>query len=418
VRPYAADLAAATAARRGQAHLLETYADASQRLQFLEAKAKMENLRRDSPTLAGICHFNAMDANPSPQGIINEFYERKLVDAARWRETNGDTVVLCSLGFEDRCWAAGETLRLRFFVSDFAHPPRRSARLHWRLAAGPATLATGELDATITPFCTCPAGDIEIVVPDLAAPTAARIEVRLTAGSKAVTNAWDLWLFPAAATLPAEVAVYGQAQCTWLTDWPELPTVTAEELPAAARERRVVLSERLDAGLERFMRAGGRVILAPGEGLVRPHGLLFGYVRYFFTPPANYAPYEDGQNGTVIATHAMLGDLPHEGFADWQFFRLIENSPPLDLEPLGLTGAEPVIRAIHRYPVLHPLAYLTEAACGEGGLIVCALGLRPAFVEARYLLAQLCRYAASAAFRPAQELTPASLRRCTEQTSR
>jgi hypothetical protein len=54
-----------------------------------------------------------MDANPSPQGIITEFYEPKLADAARWRETNGDTVVLSSLGFDDRCRASGETLSSR-----------------------------------------------------------------------------------------------------------------------------------------------------------------------------------------------------------------------------------------------------------------------------------------------------------------
>jgi hypothetical protein len=116
VRPYAAEIAAVAAARHSQTHLLETYAKNSQRLQFLEAKGKMESLRRDRPTLAGICHFNAMDTNPSPQGILDEFYERKLADAATWRETNGDTVVLSSLGFDDRCLTAGGRVTVRFSV--------------------------------------------------------------------------------------------------------------------------------------------------------------------------------------------------------------------------------------------------------------------------------------------------------------
>ena len=73
------------------------FASASQRLQFLESKLKMEECRRNNPTLAGICHFNAMDANPSPQGIFTEFYQLKYADSARWRQTNGDTVLLAGL---------------------------------------------------------------------------------------------------------------------------------------------------------------------------------------------------------------------------------------------------------------------------------------------------------------------------------
>lgn len=147
VRPYAAEIAAAAAARRGQTHLLEAYAEASQRLQFIEAKAKMELVRRDHRELAGICHFNALDGNPSPQGILNEFYEAKLTDAATWGETNGDTVILSSLGFDDRCWEAGARVTVRFSVSDFAHPPFRSPRLTWRLRVNKNVVDEGGLDA-------------------------------------------------------------------------------------------------------------------------------------------------------------------------------------------------------------------------------------------------------------------------------
>ena len=72
---------------------------------------------------------------------------------------------------------------------------------------------------------------------------------------------------------------------------------------------------------------------------------------------------------------------------------------------------DPVIRVIHRYPVLHPLGYRVERRCGQGGLIVSALDLRPELVEARHLLAQLCRHAASPAFHPEQELSSATTAR-------
>ncbi len=407
VRPYGAEIAAAAAARRGQAYLLEAYAEASQRLQFIEAKVKMELVRREHRELSGICHFSAMDANPSPQGILNEFYEPKLTDAATWRETNGDTVILSSLGFDDRCWEAGARVTVRFSVSDFAHPPFRAPRLTWRLRVGGAVVAEGGMDATPAPFTAAPAGEATLALPAIREPAAAVLEAELTetGAGRIVRNRWSAWLFPRPTSLPDGVAVYGEPRWTWLKRWADLPRLTAGGVASGAR---VVLAETLDDDLLAFMRAGGQVILAAGEGLVRPHGPLFGYVKYFFTPPANYAPYEDGQNGTLIADHPLLRDFPHEGFADFQFFRMIENAPPLDIGPLGLADGEPILRVIHRYPVMHPLAYLTARRVGAGGLLLCALELNPDWIEARWLLSALCRRLASDAWRPAAELSAAA----------
>jgi len=138
--------------------------------------------------------------------------------------------------------------------------------------------------------------------------------------------------------------------------------------------------------------------------------------HYFFTPPANYPPYEDGHDGTIIAEHPMLGGLPHEGFADLQFFRMMANAAPLDLEPLGLSRGDPVIRVMHSYPVCRPLAYLTECAVGEGGLILCALNLDQSLPEARYLLAQICDYAVGNAFAPSVAIEKEDLARLAAAT--
>ena len=133
--------------------------------------------------------------------------------------------------------------------------------------------------------------------------------------------------------------------------------------------------------------------------------------HYYFTPPANYPPYEDGQNGTIIADHPVLGDFPHEGFADLQFFRMIRHAPPLDLEGLGLNRGDPVIRLLHCYPVFCPLAYLAECSLGKGAVILCALDLDQSLREGRYLLAQICEHAVRGAPEPMMELTDTALQR-------
>jgi len=413
MRPYAAGIAIEAAARRGLSHILPEAARTSQRLQLLEAKVKMEICRRDHPRMAGICHFNAMDANPSPQGVITEFYERKVADAAEWLQTNGDTVIMSSLGIDDRVHAAGETWNGRFYVSDFSHPPFDVPTLEWRLIVEDEIVASGDLTHAHRPHCTCEAGEVHLTFPDVAQPVAARLEASLRDGERTVSNCWDLWIVPAATPVSEQVAVYGTPEhCGWLRD---LPGMSAASLGSPPQP--VVLTEVLDDALVAFMQAGGRVILAATGGLIRPHPPNFGYVQYFFTPPANYSPYEDGQNGTIIRGHAMLGDLPHEGFADLQFFRMIDNAPPLDLEPFGLDDDDPVIRVVHRYPVCRPLGYLLERRVGHGRLILSALEFNQSWPEARYLLGAIVDYAASEEQADCPKLSEAPLRRIAEMTT-
>jgi len=416
VRPFAIDLAVQAARSRGLEGLLPSFAQNSQRLQFLEAKAKMEACRRDNPRLAGICHFTAMDFGFSPQGIVDAFYDRKYADVTSWHQTNGDTVVLSSLGFDDRVLCGGETLRAALYVSDFSHPPLEHPVLRWEFLLDGDAASSGGGEYEHTPYVTCAAGEIAVELPTTSRPRSALLRASVSEGERAFTNQWNLWLLPRRAPLPPGPALYGKAQHTWLKDLTRLRQLGPDDLGDLDRTA-LVLTERLDEALADFMRRGGRVILAAGEGLVRPHPPNFGYVKYFFTPPANYGPFEDGQNGTVIADHPMLGGMPHEGFADLQFFRLMENAPPLDVAPLGLEAVEPAIRVIHRYQVCRPLTYLMEGRVGEGGVILCALELDQSLPEGRFLLAATCAYASSAEFRPADGLSAETLRRLVAATS-
>lgn len=410
LRPYAQQIAIEAARQHAIEHVLPRAAHNSQRLQLLEAKGKMEGCRRDGPDLAGICHFNAMDANPSPQGIVDEFYERKIVDAATWRQTNGDTVILSSLGFDDRVLAPGETLRCDLSVSDFTHPPFTAPTIQWEVAAGGRVLGSGRIQYAHQPFTTCQAAALKCAIGDLIGPVKAHLKAVLLEGSRSLENVWDLWLFPQGAPLPEMTTVYGEARHTWIGTVQSPKTVEAGT-PVSIREASPVLTEVLDPVLLGFMRAGGRVVLAASEGLVRPFHpkLHLTQGRYFFTPPANYPPYEDGNNGTIIQGHPMLGDFPHEGFADLSFYRMLAEWPPLPLEPLGLNGADPVIRAMHSYPVARSLGYLVECSVGAGGLILCALNLDQALPEGRHLLAQISAYAAGNEFAPTIALTDEAL---------
>ena len=412
VRPYAIEAAEDAARRHGLHHLLGEMADVSQRLQYVEARGKMEACRRDHPRLAGICHFNAMDIGYSPQGILDELYERKLVSGETWLRTNGDTVIMIDRDFDDRVLTAGETFRCGLSVSDFSHPPLAKPRLEWRLLAGKKRVASGALSYRHRPFSTCAAGKIRVELPPVAEPVMLTLEAVLRDGRYACRNQWSFWLFPGEQRTrrPRDAAVYGVTRRTWMQSLRSVPRLTTR----AQKERlaKVVLSEKLDHRLVEHCRRGGRVILAPPEGVLRPFpGKLGQNGAYFFLPPANYPPLEDGHSGTIVRDHPMLGALPHDGFADLQFFRLISSAPPIDLEALGLGRLEPVIRVLSTYFVARPLAYLMEVSLGRGGIILCALNLDQKLPEARYLLDAITRYAASGSFRPTAKLSEETLAR-------
>jgi hypothetical protein len=426
VRPYAIEKAEQAARRHGLQHLLPSMAEVSHRLQYLEARAKMETCRRDYPRLAGICHFNAMDIGYSPQGILDEFYERKLVSAGTWLRTNGDTVIMMDHDFDDRILMAGERFRCGFSVSDFSHPPLRAPKLEWQLLAGKRRLAAGALRYRHQPFCTCPAGQISLLLPAVARPLMLTLRAALReapgplrrrdggpkglASRRWVHNEWSFWLFPKAERLAAPAAIYGPPGRSWLRGVRSIRRISARQ--SDERLPKVVLSDRLDERLAEHCSRGGRVILAAPEGVRRPFPSKLGVGgAYFFLPPANYPPLEDGHGGTIIRDHPMLGAFPHQGFADLQLYRLIASAPPVDLEELGLENTEPVLRVLSTYFVVEALAYLAEVSLGEGGIIICALNLDQKLLEARYLLTAMVRYAASAAFRPQVRLSDQALER-------
>ena len=406
MRPYAIEFAETVARSRGLSHLLPTMAQNSQTLQCLEARGKMDKVRRDHPTLAGICHFTAMDSGFSPQGILDEFYERKWVDAATWLRTWGDVVLMIDRDFDDRVLSGREVLNCTILLSDFSHPPLKRPKLRWQLLGRDRKLASGGLRFVHKPFRTQPMGRISVAVPDAGKPYRAKLCAILSEGARSYMNEWDFWVFPRRTDVP-KTAVYHSSMRTWLRSLSNTTSVSADDLESA-RSPKVVLSDKLDQALLRYVRRGGRVVLVATEHLLRPFypklGLDVG--RYFFLPPANYPPFEDGHSGTIVARHPMLGELPHEGFADLQLYRPIAESPPIDLLSLGGPSVKPVIRALSTYFVCLPLAYLAEFRFSRGGIIITALDLKQSWPESRYVLSSILRYASSRYFNPANRLLP------------
>ena len=388
IRPVCQTTAAMTAAKNGLAEYLVDFAIASQHQELVEAKGKMEAIRRNVPTLGGIDHFNAADVGTSGQGIMNCFYEPKLVDAKTWNQTNGDCVILCDLDFHTRNYTFGSNFRCEIGVSDYAHPSFTCGLIRWEIGAEDGTiLADGEISYTPNPARYQKAGEINITLPQGEKPVAATLRVSMEDGGRVVDNAWELYLYPTYQKKISGVRVEKHG----LRDWVE--TVDAEGTGE------VVITDLITEELAEYIKNGGKVILATGEGLNRafhPQGILgparFG--RYYFNMPANYPPFEDGQYGTLLLDSPLFGDFPipkgdiHAGL---EFYNILSLSPPMDTASLGLPKEGVAMRMIHSFYIGRSLTSLALYGYGKGSLVMCALDLNQKWPEAQCFLRNLVK---------------------------
>lgn len=376
LRPFAAEIAIEAALKHGMSHLLYQAAKNSQKLQAIEARVKLEKMRRDHPDLAGICHFNAMDTGMSPQGIIDMFYEKKVTTPEEWNQVMGDTVIMSSLNFDNRVYIGGQQATWSLYVSDFSHPPMGNPALTWVLEADGKTIAEGGIDYQHKSYCTCKAGEVVVSLPTITRPLCLHLKAQLTEAGRSFNNSWELWAFPQAGSLPGWVCNEGEK---------------------FTKEKKVVVTKKLTEELVGFMNDGGSVVLRGSEGIVMPFLTTLGLAegRYFFTKPANFPPLDELQDGTIIRDHAIFGDFPHQDFAGLQFYNMIAESPAIDLEHLDLHDEDPIMRMIHSYYASRPLGILLEKAVGKGRLVITSLDFKPEAPESMYLLKQICHYLAS-----------------------
>ena len=156
------------------------------------------------------------------------------------------------------------------------------------------------------------------------------------------------------------------------------------------------------------------MILAPVYYLHAKTGLPMRHSSFAGSPSFIGA---NGGSGTIINPHPVLGDFPHEGWCDLQWFDLVageriphvcapfhySNPAVYHLDPWPVK-IEPVIRSIPTWKTCENRAYLFEVRVGAGRLLATGLRIletvftRP---EGRYLFDTMLRHTASGDFEPA-----------------
>jgi hypothetical protein len=361
-------------------HLAQKFLISSGKLQTLCYKADIEAALR-TPGLAGFQLLDLHDfpgQGTAPVGVLDAFWDTKgYVDPGKYREFCDRTVPLARM--PKLIFTAAETLNAAIEVAHFG--PHSLARTvpHWQIEdiAG-HVVQSGNLRKSDIPIGSGNAlGSVKVALEGFTVPA----RYTLTVGVDRWRNSWDFWVYP-------------------------------EVLPEL-RQSTVLIVRRVDRSLEDHLERGGKALLIPEKGAVRPeHGgsIAVGFSSIFWN-----TSWTRGQPPHTLGIlcdpgHPAFTDFPTEGYSNWQWWEILKDAQAMRIESID-TLLVPIVRLIDDWNTNRSLALAFEARVGAGSLLVISAdilsgaGERPA---ARQLLHSLLRYMESDRFHPARP-APASV---------
>jgi beta-galactosidase len=357
--------------------------DAGNQLQRIYQKRGLEQARRD-PACDGYIYWTIVDVgSPAAQGLFNQFWESKASTAEYFRQFNSSTVVLATFSPAERILRAGDSLKVEWWISPFDAKPLHAQPLTWRLQQGGQALLSGQL----SPF-EAEVGDVKIIgsaefkAPAIDKP--AKLQLVANLAGRGVSNSWDLWVFPRAASPPVVDNTVGAS--------PRVHRVLKDRYPGLAEVVEVTAP-------------APELLLTDQFDLVATNALLHGKTVLLLSLPGPQPGTALGwwgiskQAGTAIARHPAFGDFPHEGYLDELWFRLAGRAVRASDDALHRVEPLMVGRGSAGY-----LLHVFQARAGRGKLLASGLKLLSAEPEAEFLLDQFIRYARSPQFQPQEEL--------------
>ena len=271
-------------------------------------KRGIEAARLD-PVCDGYLYWSLQDCsspmgeNASSQGLFDPFWGDKPAGhtAASVAVFNSPDCVLCDI-FPASCIAeAGETVSNVVSFAHYGDAAHDGDRLTWNLVAPDGTvLVSGGGDiAALPPGGVRKVGEAVFAVPEIDAS----MRARFTASVGAVTNAWDMWLFPRRNVR--------EATGVWIA--PSLEKALAGRYRnLSPREKARVAVVPYGSPETAAARRDGMSVIEIGPAKGEPGGRLGWW-------------WFGKQVGGAFMAHPSLKNLPHVGRIDPLFFRILRD---------------------------------------------------------------------------------------------
>ncbi len=319
-------------------------------------KALLENIRRCT-LIAGFDLLGAYDAHwhrcGYPCGLLDEFNRPKYgVSPESICRSNDAVILLCDVDAH-RAKKAGEKFSHTVMVSNYGKKVLPEGVLTWQFTVDGKEISGA---AAVPETGTGQVQDIakcEFTLPEVDKPQHAVLQVALDAADEKLCNSWDFWIFPAA------------------------------EKPALPENCRIV--RKLDDETIDFINNGGNVLLTANFPAAR-------MVEKFQVVTAGRSA---GHYGVIIHDHPLMANMAHQGFADWQFFTLLQDAVSLDFTGSELPFA-PIMEYIPSYKRAHLKTPLCEYRIGKGRVLMCGLRFEKYDPAGNWLFREIIEYLAGA----------------------
>lgn len=325
---------------------------------------------------AGYAGFSLLDLHDYPTqgtaliGPLDPFWDSKgFITPEAFRRFCGPTVPL--LRVPKRTYSADEPFEAAAQLAHYGPADLPGAAPSWSIKdAQGRQIASGALPKLAAPTGRLtPLGAIRASLAQAPAPCKLTVSVAL-AGTD-IANDWEIWVYPArVAPQPPEVAV--------CTKWDAAKA-------ALGKGKRVVF----------FANAANTAASMRGRFLP------------VFWSPVWFPSQKPNTMGLLCdPAHPLFAQFPTESHSNWQWYELMQRSRLFVLDDAP-AAYRPVLQVIDNFARNQKLGVVFETRSGQGRLLVCGFDL-PAMTKdpaARQFQASLCAYAASAAFKPAQEFS-------------
>ncbi|MDQ0062842.1 sugar-binding domain-containing protein [Paenibacillus harenae] len=317
-------------------------------------------------------------------GVLDAFMDSKgFIEPEQWRRFCSEIVLLAR--FPRYTYTENETFEAQLEMANYGGSELTDVQLEWSLKQGDRIIESGATAAMAVGQGTLSSvGNIQADLSAVKAPAKLELELKWKGGG--ISNAYPIWVYPAEVDTKPDNSVH--------------------------------VRRSLDQEARALLEEGERILLIPDQEQLTSH-IEGTFASDFWCYPMFRSICEGKDAAPAPGTLGILCDEQHPAFkafptefhTNWQWWPILMNSHSLVLDEWP-DAIRPIVQVIDNFERNHKLGLIVEAKVGRGNLLVCASDLigqadKP---EARQLLHSLLQYAASAEFKPSEELSFEQLR--------
>lgn len=360
--------------KAGMGHLADKYFKASGTLAALCYREDLESAIR-TPGFGG---FQMLDLQDFPGqgtalvGILDSFLDSKgIISAEEWRQFCSEVVPL--LRYDKFTWTNDETFSAKTCIANYGPSDLNSpvkivvydsfGRILIKQQLKTKKINQGEL----TDF-----GEVSFSLNKVNIPQ--KLTITLSIPNTNYKNSYPIWVYP------NNVKV---------------------DIPS-----NILVCSSLDEHAQAQLRSGGKVLLLPEkDNLKNSIDGAFQTDFWCYSMFKKYSP--PGTLGILCDPKSpALKDFPTEFHSNWQWWRLLKNGRPINMDKLP-HDLFPIVQVIDNVTTNRKLGVLFEASVANGKLLVCSMDLQEQqnYPECRQMLISLLNYMNSNKFNPKKSLS-------------